>query len=152
MTEYLVQEGLALRLYVAEAPDIDRLAPGLWVPVDLPRTDSLAWEVYDYAGLFEVDSLDLDPTSRNIAGNLAIPYLVLGGAYQSLGDRERMVANFRKAYHLSPNRTLLNFITSAEAEAAGSDAPEAVPLGAFDSLPPTADPPDSLQLSGNDSN
>jgi hypothetical protein len=78
--------------------------------------------------------------------------LVLGGAYQSLGDRERMVANFRKAYHLSPSRTLLDFITSAEAEAAGSDAPEAVPLVAVDSLPPTGDQPDSLQLSNNDSN
>ena len=152
LTEYLVQEGLALRLYVTEAPDIDRLAPGLWVPVDLARTDSLAWEVYDYAGLFEVDSLDLDPTSRNIAGNLSIPYLVLGGAYQSLGDRERMVANFRRAYHLSPNRTLLDFVTSAEAEAAGSDAAETVPLGVLDSLSPIGDQPDSLQLSSNDSN
>ena len=144
LDDYLVQEGLALRLYVSEAPDIARLAPGLWVPVDLARTDSLAWEIYDYAGLFEVDSLDLTPTSRNIAGNLSIPYLVLGGAYQALGDSERMIANFRRAYHLSPNSSLQTFITSAEAADAGTDAPQAVPLEAFDSLMPTGQAPESL--------
>ena len=134
LNDYLIQEGLALRLYVTEAPDVSRLAPGLWVPVDLPRTDSLAWEIYDYAGLFDVDSLDLDPTSRNIAGNLSVPYLVLGGAYQSRGDSQRMVDNFRRAYHLSPNSTLLNFIRSAEVEVAGDDEPETVPLEISDTL------------------
>ncbi|MCH7716124.1 MAG: DUF2723 domain-containing protein [Gemmatimonadetes bacterium] len=134
LNDYLIQEGLALRLYVTEEPDVSRLAPGLWVPVDLPRTDFLAWEVYDYAGLFDVDSLHLDPTSRNIAGNLSVPYLVLGGAYQSRGDSQRMMENFRRAYHLSPNATLRNFIRSAEAAVASGDEPEAVPLDIPDTL------------------
>lgn len=134
LNDYLIQEGLALRLYVTEEPDVSRLAPGLWVPVDLPRTDFLAWEVYDYAGLFDVDSLHLDPTSRNIAGNLSVPYLVLGGAYQSRGDSQRMMENFKRAYHLSPNATLRNFIRSAEAAVASGDEPEAVPLDIPDTL------------------
>ena len=138
----MVHEGLALRLYAAEAPDVSRLAPGVWVPVDVPRTDSLVWNIYQYAGLFDVDSLDLDPTNRNIAGNLSLPYLVLGGAYQALGDRERMLENFRRAYHLSPGPGLRNLVETALLDSMG-DAPAGVPLGIFDSVASPSDTPSS---------
>ncbi len=144
LNEYLVQEGMALRLYVAKEPDIDRLAPGLWVPVDVPRTDSLAWDIYDYARLFDVDSLVLDPTNRNISGNLSIPFLVLGGAYQALGDNEKMADNFLRAYHLSPNPAILRLLGSAAGGAPGTDVPEVAPLDIFDSLMPVGDQPESL--------
>ncbi len=154
LDQYLVQQGLALRLYVAEEPDVTRLAPGLWVPVDVPRTDSLAWHVYDYAGLFDVDSLVLDPTNRNIAGNLSIPFLVLGGAYQALGDEEAMAANFRRAYHLSPNSAILSLLESTtEVGVPGAEVPQRVPLDVFDSLLPVGGQPESLLVRGTgDSN
>ena len=154
LDQYLVQQGLALRLYVAEEPDVTRLAPGLWVPVDVPRTDSLAWHVYDYAGLFDVDSLVLDPTNRNIAGNLSIPFLVLGGAYQALGDEEAMAANFRRAYHLSPNSAILSLLESTtEVGVPGAEVPQTVPLDVFDSLLPVGGQPESLLVRGTgDSN
>jgi hypothetical protein len=144
LDDYMIQQGMALRLYVAEEPDIDRLAPGLWVPVDVPRTDSLAWEIYDYAGLFEVDSLALDPTNRNIAGNLSLPFLVLGGAYQALGENQRMEENFLRAYHLSPNPAILSLLAAASQEVPGTDVPEAAPLEVFDSLLPVGEQPESL--------
>ncbi len=144
LNEYLVQEGMALRLYVEKEPDIDRLAPGLWVPVDVPRTDSLAWDIYDYARLFDVDSLVLDPTNRNIAGNLSIPFLVLGGAYEALGDRRKMADNFLRAYHLSPNAGIKALLASTTGVAPGTDLPEALPLEMFDSLLPVGDQPESL--------
>lgn len=144
LDQYMVQQGMALRLYVAEEPDIDRLAPGLWVPIDVPRTDSLAWHIYDYAGLFDVDTLVLDPTNRNIAGNLSIPFLVLGGAYEALGDRRKMTENFLRSYHLSPNAAILNMLGGTTGVGTGTDVPEAVPFELFDSLLPVGSQPESL--------
>jgi hypothetical protein len=72
------------------------------VPVDIPRTDSLVWNVYRYAGLLEADTLDLDPTNRNIATNLSFPFYSLWQAYLVRGDQERSMANFQRARHLSP--------------------------------------------------
>jgi hypothetical protein len=104
LDDYLTQEALLLRLHVASAPDTSRLGPGVYsnVPVDIPRTDSLVWNVYRYAGLLEVDTLDLDPTNRNIATNLSFPFYSLGQAYLVRGDQERAMENFRRALHLSP--------------------------------------------------
>ncbi|UCD23801.1 MAG: hypothetical protein JSW51_12310, partial [Gemmatimonadota bacterium] len=104
LDEYLTQEALLLRLNVVSEPDTSRLGPGVYsnVPVDVPRTDSLAWNVYRYSGLFDVDSLDLDPTNRNIATNLSFPYYSLGQAYLVRGDSERSRENFLRALHLSP--------------------------------------------------
>jgi hypothetical protein len=148
LDNYLIQEGMALRLYyVAEDPDIERLAPGLWVPVDVPRTDSLAWDIYEYASLFEVDSLALDPTNRNIAGNLSLPFLVLGGAYQSLGDNQRMRENFLRAYHLSPNPAILSLLEASPAP--GTDVPEVAPLELFDTLLTVGTQPESLLPRGD---
>ncbi len=144
LNSYLVQQGLALRLYVVEEPDVNRLAPGLWVPVDVPRTDSLAWHIYDYAGLFDVDTLVLDPTNRNIAVNLSIPFLVLGGAYEALGDRQKMVDNFLRAYRLSPNPAILSAVGATTGVAPATDVPEAAPFELFDSLLPVGGQADSL--------
>ena len=110
---YLTQEGLVLRVNVAAAPDTGRFPPGLiGAPLDAQKTDTLAWLVYRYARLFEADSLDLDPTNRNIAGNLALPFLSLGQAYATAGDKERSLRNFRRAYHLTPSPELARLIES----------------------------------------
>lgn len=103
LDDYLTQEGLVVRLNVAAEPDTARLAPGiLSMPVDLVRTDSLAWEIYRYGRLFEVDTLALDPTNRNIATNLAYPFYALGQGYTVRGDADRAVDNFRRGLHLAP--------------------------------------------------
>jgi hypothetical protein len=103
LDEYLTQEALALRLNVTTEPDTSRLAPGiLSIPVDLERTDSLAWEIYRYGRLFDADTLVLDPTNRNIATNLSYPFYSLGQAYTALGDADRAVDNFRRGLHLAP--------------------------------------------------
>jgi hypothetical protein len=102
LDQYLTQEALAVRLNVAEEPDSTRLAPGiLSMPVDLRRTDSLAWDIYRYGNLFDADTLMLDPTNRNIATNLSYPFYALGQAYTVLGDAERAVENFRRGLHLA---------------------------------------------------
>jgi hypothetical protein len=106
--EYMTNEALVIRLNVTTAPDPSRLVAGsvLGIPVDVPRTDSLVNHVYRYAGLFEADTLALDPTNRNIATNLSLPFLALGQAYEVLGDRARALEYLGRGYHLAPNRDL----------------------------------------------
>ncbi len=108
LQSYLTQQGLALKLHAAGPPDSLRLAPGLagFPPVDVPRTDSLVWHVYQYADLAEADTLELEPTARNIATNLSIPPLALGQAYQLRGDHARSMKNFDFAYQLGPSPEL----------------------------------------------
>jgi hypothetical protein len=102
MREYLSQQGLVFALHVAAPPDTARLAPGLFggVPIDVVRTDSLVWDVYRYAGLFDVDTLTLDPTNRNITVNMSYPFYGLGLAYETLGDSARAAENIRRGLHL----------------------------------------------------
>jgi hypothetical protein len=98
---HVTQEALVFRLHPGAGPDSARLAPGLFdVPIDVPRTDSLMWNVYRYGDLFREDSIRLDPTNRNIAVNLSYPFYGLSLAYESRGDRERVTANARRALAL----------------------------------------------------
>jgi hypothetical protein len=123
LDEYLTQEALLLKVNVATPPDTSRLRPGvMYVPVDVPRTDSLAWQVYRYGKLFEVDSLALEPTSRNIATNLSYPFYSLGQAYAMEGNTSRSLENFRKAVHLSRGfPQIASAIEAADRETTGTD-------------------------------
>ncbi len=110
---YIRQQALAFKLM----PDTVTTGPeGLFgARVDVERTRALTWSVFRYARLFDVDSLELDPTDDNIAGNLAFNFMTLGEAYRQLGDATQMIANFRKAEHLSPNPELQRYLRSLEA-------------------------------------
>jgi hypothetical protein len=100
---YFTQQALVFQIHPHEAPDSTRLAPGmLGVPLDVPRSDSLAWHVYRYARLFDADTLALDPTAENITTNLSYPFYSLGQAYMIRGQRERSVQSLRRAFHLAP--------------------------------------------------
>jgi hypothetical protein len=122
--QYLTQEAMVLRLDVDRAPDPARLSPGVFgVPVDVARTDSLAWHIYRYAGLLEPDSLRLEPTTGNIAANLSIPFLSLGQAYAMRGDRERSLKNLRRAYHFSPGAELAEMIRAQAGDSASRPRP-----------------------------
>jgi hypothetical protein len=74
--------------------------------VNVPRTDSLANLVYRYADLFDADSLRLEPTARNIALNLSLPFLALGQGFEVRGSRARAIESLDRAYHLAPNPDL----------------------------------------------
>ena len=136
LDRYITQQGIAFKLW----PDSQAMTAGrvYFEPfrsiVDVERTRVLAWEVFRYAGLFDVDSLRLDPTEDNIAGNLAFVYMTLGDAYRQMGDMEQMVANYRKAAHLSRDPNLLAFIQSLQSQplvpqpdSAGADSARAGP-------------------------
>jgi hypothetical protein len=100
----LVQEGLAYRLYTDRHPDASRVVDsGAGIPIDLARTDSLAWDVFRYAELFEADSLRLDPTNQRIAANMGNMFIALAQAHDTVGNREAALKNLEQAYHLIPN-------------------------------------------------
>jgi hypothetical protein len=95
---------MLFRVHAVDEPDTTRLAPGIFqVPIDVPRTDSLVWNVYRYADLLTADTVQLDPTNRNIAINLSYPFYGLGLAYEMRGDTaaaRKNVANGVKLYYL----------------------------------------------------
>jgi hypothetical protein len=113
LQRYLTSEGLVFRVNFTP-PDSSRIVAGsvTGVGLDLPRTDSLVNYVYRYAGLFERDTLDLDPTSRNIAANLSLPFLALGQGYELRGDGARSLEFLKKGYHLSPDSGLAALIAT----------------------------------------
>jgi hypothetical protein len=108
----MAQEGLVVRLHVEPAASSQWGEGKICAPLDIPRSDTLAWSVYRYAGLLAADSLDLEATSAGIGANLSFPFFALGQAYEFRGDRERSVRNLRRAYHLSPTPQLGHYLDS----------------------------------------
>jgi hypothetical protein len=103
LDEYLVQEGLVFRLHVSAPPDSAVLVPGIFgVPMNVRRSQTLVWDIYRYAGLFDADTLALDPTNRHIAVNLSYGFYGLGQAYELMGDQVTSIENLRRGFHLNP--------------------------------------------------
>lgn len=103
--EDVTQEGLVLALHALAPPDSTKITPfpGLFqVPVNVERTEFLVWDVYRYARLLEVDSLDLNATERNIAINLSFPLYALAQVHEALGDTTARDRNLRRALQLRP--------------------------------------------------
>ncbi|UCG85948.1 MAG: DUF2723 domain-containing protein [Gemmatimonadota bacterium] len=130
LDDYLTQEALVLRVHAASEPDTSLLGPGVYgdVRVNIPRTDSLLWQVYRYADLFDADSLDLDPTNRNITTNLSLAFYSLGQAYMAAGETESAIENLMRALHLAPTaypQLGPTLSTMAESASRLSDTPSA---------------------------
>ncbi len=124
LDRYVTQEGLAFKLHNDVVQSGPGVAQGLFgTLVDVERTRRLTWDVYRYARLFQADSLRLDPTDDNIAGNLAFVFMTLGDAYRQQGNLPQMMANYRKAAHLSPNPELLRFIRQLQGATLAPEAP-----------------------------
>ncbi|HWO88743.1 MAG TPA: DUF2723 domain-containing protein [Gemmatimonadales bacterium] len=119
LDRYITQQALVFKLHsdtVSAGPD---RVMGLFNSlVDVERTRVLAWEVYRQARLFDVDSLWLDPTDDNIAGNLAFVYMTLGEAYRQMRDVENMTRNYQRAAHLSRSPELRSYLQQLQAAAA----------------------------------
>jgi hypothetical protein len=113
---YITQHALAFKLHPDSVAPAPGLAAGLFgTLVDIERTRALAWDVFRYARLFEVDSLRLDPTDDNIAGNLAFAFLTLGEAYRQQENAPEMIRNYARAARLSPNPELQRYLRQLEA-------------------------------------
>jgi hypothetical protein len=81
-------------------PGIATNVIGQW-PVDVQRTDSLAWHTYRYAQLLEGDPARLDPSVEVQARALSYPFTVLGFAYAEQGKMDTALASLARAVQLS---------------------------------------------------
>ncbi len=118
LDQFVSQHALAFKLHQDTVrQDSTRLVPSAYVgvAVDVERTRSLLWNVYRYSRLFDADSLRLDPTDENIAGNLAFVYMCLADTYRLQGNVTEMVRNYERAQHLAPNPQLEQFLQSLRA-------------------------------------
>ncbi|MGH7699810.1 MAG: protein O-mannosyl-transferase family, partial [Gemmatimonadales bacterium] len=78
----IVLRGLAAQVFPGRPDTMPGWVPGVQrLMVDVERTEYLATRVYRYAGLFDADTLRLEPAARTVATSLSIPFLELGQAY-----------------------------------------------------------------------
>ena len=75
----------------------------------------------------DADTLELDPTNRNITSNLSLPYLTLFRAYDALGDDENALRNLRMVYQLTPSAEVRRLLDQAETALLVGDVPEVLP-------------------------
>ena len=118
----MIREGLALRLYAEQVPDLSRLGAGYdGFPVDVERTDTLAGNVYRYSGLFDTDTSTLDSTERQVVSDIGFMFVALGTAFDSIGDRDRSLENLERAVHLMPdNSGLEGYVSNLRSSPRGS--------------------------------
>jgi hypothetical protein len=74
--------------------------------VDTAVTRRLVEDVYRYAGLFEADTLVLEPAARQLAASLARPWLELAQAAILRRYQASTLSHLERALHLMPNRQL----------------------------------------------
>jgi hypothetical protein len=121
LEHFLVLQGLAAHIKPVRPDTSVDLSPGLQgMLVDVRITEALVTRTFRYARLFEADTLALDPSSRSVAGSLAIPFLELAQAHAMRGDQANTLEYFRKANQLGPNAAVAAVIR--EIESLGLDA------------------------------
>jgi transmembrane protein TMEM260 (protein O-mannosyltransferase) len=117
MEALLVQRGLVYEVHDGRADSVPGYVRGIQgLAVDTARTRLLADSVFRYRGLFEADTLVLDPAARQVATSQAAVYLELAQAAMYRRDQAGVVAALRRANHLSPNPQVAELIRRVEAE------------------------------------
>jgi hypothetical protein len=107
--EYVIQKGLGFHLGTARP---DTTEPGLnlrrlaGAPLDVPATETLAFNVYRYADLLEQGAAGLDPTSASAAASLSLPFVQLVYAYQDDADTLKLERALSRGVKLAPDREL----------------------------------------------
>jgi hypothetical protein len=109
LSDYVVQKGLGFQLGSVKPDttdarlDLRRLAGA---PLDIPTTETLAFDVYRYAGLLERGAGGLDPTSASAAASLSLPIVQLVYSYQDAADTLKLERALGRAVKLAPDPQL----------------------------------------------
>ncbi|MEX2156029.1 MAG: DUF2723 domain-containing protein [Gemmatimonadales bacterium] len=113
---HVVLQGFAFKVF-PKADTVKHWVHGIQgTMVDSARTALLVDSVFQYGGLFAVDTLDLEPAARQLATSFSVVYLELGNAAALRGDQPRALAYLRHAYHLNPSRQLAEIVRRIETE------------------------------------
>lgn len=117
MDALLVQRGLVYEVFDGRPDSVPGFTPGIQgLRVDTARTRALAEEVFRYRGLFEADTLVLDPAARQVATSLAAVFLELAQAQVARRDAARTLVYLRRANHLNPSAELAEIIRRVDSE------------------------------------
>ena len=124
LAPYVLQQGLVFSLQPGavdtNSPSVDRRRMFDQL-LDVPITDRLMWDTYRYGGLERGAQAILDPTSRGIASELAMPFAQLGSAYEERGDSAQAAKNYRRAAALTPDPAFGRSLESRARGLAGQD-------------------------------
>lgn len=112
---YVIQLAMGFRLSTA-LPDSSQ--PGISlggignVAVDMPLTQRLAWETYQYGDLLTGRTDRLETTSASMASSLSIPFTILAYHADAVGDTAAVVRNLERAQQISPNEAIQSALTT----------------------------------------
>jgi hypothetical protein len=124
--EYVVQRGLGYELLSSRPDtttgdlDLHRLTG---VPLDMPTTERLVFQIYRYGDLPRRGEAELESTSASVAATLGLPPALLVYAYAGKRDVARMRRAARLSISLSGSRDLeraLEEVVDSVARAADS--------------------------------
>jgi hypothetical protein len=112
---HLVLQGLVYTVVAGRADTVPGFARGLHgLMVDSARTRLFSDSVYQYGGLFTVDTLEIEAPSQQITSSFSIVELELGNAAALRRDEPRALFHLRRAYHLNPSRPLADLLRRIE--------------------------------------
>ena len=116
----VVQRGLAYEVIprAEHVPGVIRGVQGGLVDTAVTRV--LTEDVFRYTGLFEADTLVLEPAARQVVSAMARPWLELAQTGILRRDQAATLAYLRRAAHLMPSRALHDVIKRIESEGLGA--------------------------------
>jgi hypothetical protein len=115
LRDYVIQQAMGFRLATA-LPDSSQ--PGISlggignVAVDMPLTQRLAWETYQYGYLLSGATDRLESTAASMASSLSIPFTILAYHADAVGDTAAVVKNLERAEQIAPNEAIRSALTS----------------------------------------
>ena len=115
LRDYMVQQAMGFRLATVRP---DSTQPGLSlggignIAVDIPLTQRLAWETYQYGFLLKGRTDRLESTSASMASSLSIPFTILAYHADALGDTAAVMKNLERAQQIAPNEAIQAALTA----------------------------------------
>ena len=112
---YVIQQAMGFRLSTV-LPDSTQ--PGISVggignvAVDIPLTQRLAWDTYQYGALLEGTTDRLESTAASMASSLSIPFTILAYHADAIGDTSAVVKNLERAEQIAPNEAIRSALTA----------------------------------------
>ena len=82
------------------------------VAVDMPLTQRLAWETYQYGSLLQGKTDRLESTAASMASSLSIPFTILAYHADAVGDTSGVVKNLERAEQIAPNPAIQSALTT----------------------------------------
>ncbi len=115
LRDYVIQQAMGFRLSTSR-PDSTQAGISLGgianVAVDMPLTQRLAWETYQYGYLLDGTTNRLESTAASMASSLSIPFTILAYHADAVGDTSGVIRNLERAEQIAPNEAIRAALTA----------------------------------------